>query len=399
MKKLLPAIALLSSTAMAADMKWNLEGRFDYVSSNVKHEAVDTTKNYEEKRMEFYSNVLRLNAVYTVNENLSGRFRYRFSTDQNTKNRDLSFTNVDFLYVDHKNQWFTTRIGKHNQAESLGREYFMSGTDYAVTSVLNSSASLSQANTGNTAAGSTTGYAASNSLVYNMIKNDADIYHVGASLIFGQIPNSTLTISAFNPQKSTTYSDAAAGGTNDNATNKKLGFGAYYSGSFMEKMIQPTLGYTSFGIAGEQSAADTTKNVADATQKLMAAGLRSEMFGFIVDVDWKQYKRENTTKTGLALNNADKSTSIWANVAYTWDNLTPFVNFISDKYNQASSDVNDFKRTAFSVGLMIKPNKDVNFRYHVAYTNDVKKLDSMTGAANDKKVTANTMFAGIKFDL
>ena len=52
MKKIIVVSALTASSfAMAADLKWNVEGRFDYVSSNVKHETVTATNGYEEKRM------------------------------------------------------------------------------------------------------------------------------------------------------------------------------------------------------------------------------------------------------------------------------------------------------------------------------------------------------------
>lgn len=387
---LLPALAVLSSTAMAADMKFNLEGRFDYGMSKLKHEFETTTNNYEEKRNEFYSGVLRLNAVYSVNENLSGRFRYRFSTAQQdtkapdasttTKNRDLSFQNVDFLYVDHKNQWFTTRIGKHNQVESLGREYFMSGSDYPTTFFNATNA---------------TGYTTSNSTVYRLVSADADIYHVGASAIYTGLQGHTFTLSAFNPSKSTTYSDAAAAG--DDAKNTKMGLGAYYNGSYMEGLLQPTLGYTQFGIAGNTDGSTTP----DATHKLMAAGIRSVVAGFTIDADWKQYKRENTA-AAAATTTADKTTSIWANVAYTWDNLTPFVNYINDKYERDaanSTTAGDYKRNALSAGLMIKPFKESNFRYHVAYTNDVKKVELAAASTAEKKLTANQFVAGIKFDL
>lgn len=377
---LIPAIALLSTTAMAADLKFNAEGRFDYASSTVKHEQVTGSNNYEEKRNEFTSNVLRLNAVATFSENLLFRMRYRFSTAQDAaaKNRDLSFQNVDFFYVDHKTEWLTARLGKSSQVDSLGREFYTSGSDYPTTAY-------------NSYSGAT-GYVASNSAVYNAVKNDADLYHVGATLMFSQIPNSTLSLAAFNPQKTTTYSDTAAA-TND-AKNSKFGLGFYYNGNFMEKLLQPTLGYTMFSIAPETDAGAT--NTTSGTHKLMSVGLRSEVAGFAVDLDWKQYKKANVAVVG-ATSNEEKTTSIWANIAYTWDNLTPFVNFINDKYDVKASSVADYKRTALSAGLMIKPIKDLNFRYHLTYTNDVKKIDAaLTG---DKKVKANQIAAGIKFDI
>ncbi len=387
MKMLLPALAVLSSTAMAADLKFNVEGRFDYGMSTTKHEYATSTNNYEDKRGEFYSNVLRLNSVFTINDQLSGRFRYRFSTAQDaaSKNRDLSFQNVDFFYVDHKNQYFTTRIGKHNQAESLGREYFMSGTDYPAT-MLNPTST-------------TVGYTGLNTAVYKLIANDADTYRVGVSAIYTGLQGHTFTLSAFNPQKSTTYSDT--NGVGDDSKNTKTGIGAYYNGSFAEGLIQPTLGYTQFGIAGKTDGSTSP----DATQKLMAAGVRSVVAGFTIDADWKQYKRQNTAAsvTG-ATNTADKTNSIWANVAYTWDNLTPFVNYIHDKFDATGTNFDSYKRDALSAGLMIKPFKENNFRYHVTYTNDVKKTTlgttTATAAANqENKIKSNLWVAGIKFDL
>jgi hypothetical protein len=388
MKMILPAIAIIgSATAMAADLKFNAEGRFDYYSTTVKHEKETAANNNEEKRAEFASGALRLNALATFNDNLSFRMRYRLSTKQDTNNRDLSLTNVDFFYLDHKTEWFTARIGKQSQADSLGREFYVAGTDYPVTT--------SKFATGNAAW--TTGYGSVNSLVYNKVKEDADLYRIGASLTFTQVPSSNIILSAFNPESSTTYSDAS--GNADNAKNTKLGMGLYFNGNYFEKMLQPTLGFTKFSIAPNTGAATSP----DASRTLISVGLRSELFGFVADLDWKQYKRDNTVANPTSsTNTGDKSTSIWLNVAYTWDNLTPFISYVNDKLDRNADNtttVGDYKRNALTVGLNIKPFKDQNFRYHVAYTNDVKTTTLATSSTVDKKVTANTFLAGIKFDI
>lgn len=377
---LIPALALLSTTAMAADLKFNAEGRFDYVNGKVKHESVTSTNNYEEKVGGFESNVLRLNAVATINENLSFRMRYRFSTNTATANRDLTFDNLDFFYVDHKTPWFTARLGKQNNTEMLGREYFMSGTDYPVT--------LTKATTG------TTGYTTDNTTVYNLVAADLGLYRTGASLMFTQLEGQVFTLNVSEPMKVTTNVDTA--GVTNSSKNTSLAYGIYYNGTFFNKMFQPTLGYTMAKLDPETGTA--AANTVEATYKLMAAGFRSEVAGFVIDADWKEYKRPNHAVVN-ATSNEDKTSSIWANVAYTWDMLTPFVNYQHDKFNVAATDTTDFKRDAISVGLQIKPFKDNNFRYHVAYTNDVKKIDGATTATADKKVTANVIAAGIKFDL
>ncbi|MBC7429375.1 MAG: hypothetical protein H7336_12225, partial [Bacteriovorax sp.] len=218
MKMLIPAIALLSSTAMAADLKWGVEGRFDYGNSTVKHETNTSANNYKEKRSEFYSGIIRLNATAVITDNLSARVRYRLSSEQsvNTQQRDLTFGNVDYFYVDHKSQWFTARLGKSNQVESIGREYFVSGTDYNVTAFKFASAG----------AAATTGYAPMNTAVYNQVNTDAGLYHVGVSLINNTaLEGQTFTVSAFNPQKTTAYTADAAGAANDSKYSK-TGLGA-----------------------------------------------------------------------------------------------------------------------------------------------------------------------------
>jgi hypothetical protein len=395
MKLLIPALVLLSASAMAADFKFGMEGRFDYGNSTVKHETNVSTNNYQEKRSEFYSNILRLNASAVINENLSARFRYRLSSPQetNAKLHDLSFSNVDYFYIDHKTQWVTARIGKSSQIESVGREFFVAGTDFPVTSY--------GFGNGSGAAG-TTGYASMNSAVYNQLNTDAGLYHVGLSLINNTaVEGQTFTLSAFNPQKAQILNDTA-GPANDSKTSK-MGIGAYYNGKFLGGLVQPTLGYTTLGIAPETGSATPANNGPSASYKLMAAGIRSEVAGFVIDADWKQYKRDNTVASATSLTtNADKTTSVWANIAYTWDMLTPFVTYIHDKYDRTAANnatIGDYKRDALSVGVQITPYKDNNFRYHVAYSSDVRKNELTAASTADTKVKANIIVAGIKFDL
>ena len=240
MKKIILATSLVAtSAAMAADFKWNIEGRMDYNGSTVKQEFATTTNNFEEKRNEFSSGALRFNITSTINESLSARFRYRLSTEQASaaQNRDLSFQNVDFFYVDHKTPWFTTRLGKHNQPDNLGRENFWSSLDFSTTQYKFASAGAAGSN----------GYATSNSAVYNEIKNDLDLYHVGASFIFNQIPGGNLTLAFYNPSKSKTYTDTA--GTTNDAKNTSMAMGVSFNGSYMEKLIQPSLSYLTVGVA------------------------------------------------------------------------------------------------------------------------------------------------------
>jgi hypothetical protein len=116
-------------------------------------------------------------------------------------------------------------------------------------------------------------------------------------------------------------------------------------------MIQQTFGYTLATLDPESDKG--AQNTTSSTFKVLAVGLKSEVAGFAVDVDWKDYRRPNFGLT-TSPSNEDHTTSIWTNIAYTWDNLTPFVNIIKDDYDVASTTTTDYKRTALSAGLMIK---------------------------------------------
>lgn len=364
MKMFIPAIALLSSTVMAADFKVNAEGRFDYVNSTTKHEAVTATNNYEEKRSDFQTGTVRFNAVATFSENLSFRARYRVGSIQTETFRDGTVGNLDLFFVDHKTSMFTARLGKQAQAELVGRETFVSGTDFLI-----------------------------NSKVYTTINSDVSIYRTGASLIFSQIEDQTFTLNASVAAKSETLPDSSGDG--NDSKNNGMGYGVYYNGKFAGKLFQPTIGYTMNKIDAESDAG--AANTSSATNKLLAVGFRSEVAGFTIDADFKNYKKPTTAVIGAA-SNATKTDSIYTNIAYSWNEYTPFVTYVNDKFD---SEVNtaDYKRNAFAVGLMIKPIKDLNFRYHLVYINDVTKTDGATTATDDKKLTANKFVAGIKFDI
>jgi hypothetical protein len=281
---------------------------------------------------------------------------------------------------------FSARLGKHNNPELIGREFFMSGSDYPATMASNST--LNAFNGGNFV------YSSNNSAVYNSVNADLGIYRTGGSLIFKQIEGHTFTINISEAMKTIANQDTSSA-AND-STNTSMAYGIYYNGVFANKLFQPTFGYTlaTLDPESDKGALNTTSS----TFKVLAVGFKSEVAGVTVDVDWKDYRRPNFGLT-TSPSNEDHTTSIWTNIAYTWDNLTPFVNIIKDDYDVASTTTTDYKRTALSAGLMIKPFKELNFRYHVAFTNDVKKIEGASTATADKKITSNLFVAGIIFDI
>lgn len=370
MKKFI-AVTLLATTATVAsafDYKINVEGRADFVNANVKttpNGGATTTEKYNN----FSNHLIRLNMMGSINESLSYRFRYRFiKTPANplTGTRENADTGVDYLFVDHKNSLFTARLGKHNWGGApYGREGIVSGTDVFL---------LSQA-----AANYKTGFGSD--------------YRFGATAMFKFMDTNTLDIGISNPNA--TFTDT----TGAEEKNTGLAYTAVYMGSFLNKMVQPVLSYS---LAEQDGDTDATLKTKKSNNTMWNAGLRSELAGFVLDVDYKQFKKadRNSGTNTTAGNKEQKAKSIYANAAYAIGDFTPMATYINDKYETADTVTAanaNYKRNSFAVGTYWKPMADVNFRYHLMYTNAVTKYDG--AIATNSKIKDNKIYLGFKADI
>ena len=368
MKKIIATTAVLaSSLAFAGDYKFNLEGRYDFVNSSIKKGSV------EEKYNNFSNSAIRLNMLAQVNEQLSFRFRYRFikagaapvTTGTATTadpNREYSGTQIDYLYADYKNQWFTTRFGKQNWTEAMGRELFPPATDVFLKSQAYS----------------------------DYVTAFGSDYRAGVSAIF-KMDSNTLTAAVSNP--STTISDT----TGNEVKNNGLALGVFYNGSFMEKLVQPVFAYQTTTVDGDTDAAAASKTK-KTNNTAMAAGFRSEFSGFTLDADFKQVKIENrnTPTTSGTLYPELKTTSMMATLAYAAGSLTPWVSYINDKAEYDDTTTADYKKSTMAAGLFWKPMADVNFRYHLVYASSTKEKD---GTIALTKVEDKKIYLGFKADI
>lgn len=359
MKKMitLAAVAAISTSASAFDYKFNLEGRADFINSTTKTTSQAGVKT-EAKQNGFLSNLIRLNMMGNINDTLSYRMRYRFNKENANTDRDDSTTNLDYLYVDHKNSFFTTRFGKTNWAEAYGRESFISSTDLFLA---------------------TAAYTAYNDNIGN--------YRFGVSGTYTFLDTHKLTLAISNPNKAKTD-------TVGETKNTSLAYAAHYSSVMFDKMFQPTLSYTlAAQDADQQAPTPTTKG--DFT--MMAAGFRSEVVGLVIDADWKQLKREKRTTAG-ATSADDKTSSIFANVAYAINEFSPFVQYANDDFStELTSKASEYSKNTYVAGVMFKPYNDVNFRYHLAYSMSKQEFDAAT--ATNKEVKDNRIIFGIKADI
>ncbi|MGZ3787479.1 MAG: hypothetical protein ACXVLQ_03100 [Bacteriovorax sp.] len=371
MKKLMvvAALATTSTVASAFDYKFNLEGRADFVNANIKTTAQAGTET-SEKYNNFSNNLIRLNMMGTVNENLSYRLRYRFTkTAANPQNgstntlngRENADTGVDYLYVDHKNSFFTTRFGKQNWAEAAGRESFLSGTDVFLTSAA----------------------------FANYKSGFGSDYRYGVTAMFKFMDTNALNLAISNPNS--TFTDI-----NGEKKNTGLAYGAFYTGSFMNKIIQPVLAYS---LAEQNGDTDTATKTKKGNHTMWSAGLRSEVAGFVIDADYKAFKKANRNDTGTTTLPEQKTKSVYANVAYAIGDFIPMASYINDKYTTETVTASDsnFKRNSFAVGSYWKPMSDVNFRYHLMVTNAVTKYEGTV--ATNSKINDTKIYFGIKADI
>jgi hypothetical protein len=388
MKKLgvLAVFAATTSVAHAFDYKINLESRADFVNATNKTTSTAATPvTTTDKYNNFANNMIRFNMVGTINENLTYRFRYRFLNSPPAPHssaalgiRQDTATAVDFLYVDHKNSMFTTRLGKQKWDEVAGRESFVAGTDGFATSA-----------------------------AFSNFKTAMGEYRYAATAMY-KIPSDlgNLNIALSNPNS--TFSDASGLSTAPERKNTGLAYGVYYTGSFMSKMIQPVLAYTSASQNGDTDIATTaTVGTKDVNYTMVAYGLRSEVAGAIIDADYKTFTKPDSNR-GLNVTNANKeqkSKSMVLTVAYPVGEFVPMAAYINDKYETADlaggSNAN-YKRSSFVVGTMWKPFADTNFRYHLAYTSAVTDYDAATStrtAASNSKVDFSSITLGFKIDM
>jgi hypothetical protein len=367
MKKLMVVSALFaaSTVASAFDYKINLEGKVDYINSTSKTTARTGGAVTEVKDATFTPGIMRLNMLAKVNEELSLRMRYRVNKEGTSTVREDSTSALDFFYVDHKNSLFTTRFGKQSWAEAFGREAMISGTDLMITSAT---------------------YTAFNAVTGH--------YRTGVSAIRSFDNIGTFTVAVSNPNNS--VSDGSTGLTKKNTSPA---FGAYSNGSFMNKMIQPVLGYTLAPQDGDTDNTTTSSITKKANNTLIAYGLRSEVAGFTVDVDMKEFKKaDNNGGTNTTVGNKEtKTKSTYANVAYTINEFTPFVSYMNDKLTDVGTAANDYKKNTYAVGAWYKPFADVNFRYDLHYLT-AKKEFSNTASVNSQ-VKDSKIYFGIKADI
>ncbi|PIS10558.1 MAG: hypothetical protein COT73_08655 [Bdellovibrio sp. CG10_big_fil_rev_8_21_14_0_10_47_8] len=170
----------------------------------------------------------------------------------------------------------------------------------------------------------------------------------------------------------------------DRAELKRHNYGLDYRGAF---------GGVALNAAYYVGASDTIAgtNTTETYTNLGVMGDFADDFHYTVEYLVNKSKTDDTDKTST-------TSSVYGQLKYTTGMWTPLARYESSENKIADDEAStgSFKRTAFTVGLEIKPVSDENFRYHLVYASTADKYGK-AGLANDK-INWSQVIAGIKYE-
>lgn len=179
-------------------------------------------------------------------------------------------------------------------------------------------------------------------------------------------------------------------------TYRRHNIGFFWSGSFMDKMIEPALGYTSG--AADVAQHGTAVGAVGYEEKQMNVGAKMKFDAFGATVEYlKNDKKANTTGA-----KEDYVTSIYALLDYTVDMWKPFLKIESSEFKRqtlatdALNDADSFKRTGVNLGVEITPKAGEAFRYHVSYASTSDKYKE-SSATQKETVAWSQVMIGMKY--
>lgn len=341
LKSLLASFFLLSN-AYAFDYKINIESRIDLKHQKNVQES-DVNAPISDKANFFEGSLVRINFMGNINEELSYRVRFRVNANGSSSARDKTASSLDHAYIDHKNRYFTTRLGKTFFSESFGRESMVTSTDLFIRTE-----------------------------AYQRYNRFLGTYKIGASAIYSIASDQKIILSITNPNPE--ISD-----TSGDKNNTSLGYGLFYSANFFNNYFQPII---SLQFAPQD--ADKEANETKADFHLIAAGFKSQISDDLsFEIDWKEMQKEKATTTATKYDG--KTRSLYSVTNYNINEFTPFVGYVYDKFNADLAE-EKFNRHSYVVGAKWKPFADLNFRYHLYYTHAKTKFDErLTGIKEEKE--------------
>jgi len=335
MKKLLLLATIASSTAFAGSI--SLDTRID--SDNAQFNTANGTKNYSK----FYLQTGRVDFKGKAAEDLSFRLRLRFNESQTSvNNTDALNKTVDYASVTHKMGDVALTFGKFD-IMTVGFEGATAGPDLYFKSAAYKGTSAGVA--------------------------ELNRYGTGANVAY-TMGDHSLTLLVLDGKDTT---------TSEQTRNM---YGLVYKGSLMDKALNLMASYHMQSMPYTSGSSTDNSNDTYAT-----VGVQYKASNWSSSLDYSTFEALDAATSSKK----DKTESIVLNGSYDINEMSAVKAKIesSTEKNGGSNDAKN-TTTGYGVAYEIKPVKDADFRYHVAYTN--KDVKPETG---DTK-TESHIIAGIR---
>lgn len=331
---MLNKLALFMVAALAINAQASVKVDYRQDLKTVTTDEKSSTPGYGA----FQAQTLRVDMKGNINDSLSARARFKLNKNDQaaTKNEKLSDF-VDYAYINNK------------MSDSLTIRYGKMFSEIGGTEALSSSADMY--------------------LVSNTFNNHA-LYLSGINAMYKMGDNQFQFLALNQPTDILKSSKA---------NQKALMTGIVYSGSFMDKMIQPKVSYHT---AGRPDLGTDSKS------NFIAVGAKFDLGTYSIDFDQLMNTWVKSTSAGALATKDDSSTEMVVTARMKGDNWSPTFKYVSraDKAQDVDSD----KYASMGLAAEYVPVKGEDFRYHLAYNSITKTT------AADVKTTDTEIYLGVR---
>jgi hypothetical protein len=306
------AAILATGQAFAADLATTgeVDAEFNIFSSEDKPNTGTTTKT---ENNGFVINRARLNTVFTLNDTVSARFRFR-----------LNSTSYDYAYVDTKlHDMIKLRIGKQwSDAGSLSSDYSLAD-------------------------------------LYAGAATPSPGFVTGASVHITPVENQTVALYMVN---------TSADGANPDVLQKTPTLGVVYNGDFGG--IMPKVSFYMDSLEKEDAdltATPATPELKAVSNQYVGVGVRAVMAGFDGSIDYNMA----TLKARVTGADDQKYTAIAGHLQYTMMGITPVAEF-----GIGNKTIGDAKTDYTDAGFRVEYTQDdwAGLKYYAGFRQKKAKV-------------------------
>lgn len=366
LRNLLPAVALVSlgATGAMAKTQMNFDTRVDYVNTDNDIKSTGTADVTK-----FTVNRIRLKIWTDVTDNTKFLTRLRL---EKTAGSSDSIDGTNRSYIEYA--------------------YFQTAWTDKVTTVVGKFAAL--------VGGWENDYSGSDVYEYSLVPLYLPAYE-------GSLSANYMINKDHNVWAQYLNTDAGSGATSG---QRNHAWGVAWYGNFMDGMVKTIWNYHHFrhgnpSGSGQFATQGSTPAANAAYEEIFyTLGFQFNHSMFSLDVDWHNYDQKDGGIQGLGSD--VEMSGIAARLLYNAGHFRPYIKYTTSSYDDETADTNaaavasssalEYDYDTYTVALQYYPKKDVNFRYHLAYTSADTDYKRLGGASTLKDKTVSNIYLGIK---